>query len=122
MNPWDRWEDWHAGLYEIRLDAPRIKDARALLSDPEQFDQVAREMVRTWPHAAAHNLGHMATGHRSWLGQASACYSVGASSLETRHAWGELTNGQQRNANAIATAVRDDWRKGACNGETLFGH
>tara|TARA_R110000868_G_scaffold92651_1_gene257004 strand:- start:1278 stop:1646 length:369 start_codon:yes stop_codon:yes gene_type:complete len=122
MNPWESWEDWLAGLYKSRLDAEKVIEAQTLLSSAEQFDEAAREMIRMWPIAALHNLGHLKTGHRSWLGQATACYSVGATSLETRQAWGELSNNAQCAANLVATIIRDDWRKVALNGETLFGY
>jgi hypothetical protein len=106
MNPFDSWEDFAAGMYRQRLDAEHISLAEQLLRDCEAFREAATEMVREWPTSARQNLDHMWSGRNAWLGQATCCYSVGATSAETRAAWGLMDNGAQRSANEVARLVR----------------
>lgn len=123
MKPWERWEDWRAGLYLQRPEELELsRQARALLCDPDQFREAAREMLREWPAAAEHNLMNMWSGRRSWVGQATCCYSLGATAADTRDAWGLMSNPQQRLANAVADQVIAEWRKETQDAQTLFGH
>lgn len=107
---WTDWEDWRAGLYTPTITDEQVADSEQLLGNPDHFLEVGRELLREWPNAATHNLIHMWTGRRSWIGQASCLYAHGATSASTRVAWGHLTNGQQRAANAIADQVHDEWK------------
>ena len=120
--PWDRWEDYGAGMYEhlIPLRAGKVRDSIRLLSDPGHFSETAREMVREWPEAARHNL-NLPSGRRSWIGQAACCYCHGATSEETCHAWGRLANGTQRRANQVADQITDEYDRGVLGAEALFG-
>lgn len=117
---WGQWEDYIAGLYANTASETGVCDAFELLADPERFYETAREMVRAWPNAAHHNLSNMNSGRISWLGQASCCYAVNASSTDTRKAWGMLNNTQQRNANTVARRVCTEWEREARGGETLL--
>jgi len=119
--PWADWEDWHAGLYARRLvRAESIVASLALLADADTFLEVGHEMVRTWPHAARHNLDHMWSGRRAWIGQASCCYAHGATADETKQAWGGLANAVQARANAIADEIADAYHRGWRYAQTLF--
>lgn len=111
LMPWTEWEDWKAGLYADEVTATQVDHSRALLADPEQFGEVAREMVRSWPVAAFHNLRHMWSGRNAWIGQASCLYAHGAPAAATRQAWGLLSNEDQIAANAVAVAVRTAWER-----------
>lgn len=121
---WSSWEDWNAGLYaQHKPDTAQVFESRALLCDPDEFIEVAREMVRAWPNSARQNLHHMWSGRRAWLGQASCCYSRGSSAGETRQAWGLMTDADQRTANAVAGIVIEEFHKEVIDGaETLFGY
>jgi hypothetical protein len=122
MSPvWAAWEDHAAGLYTNTSSSSNVQAAYELLVDTDRFYETAREMVRVWPHAAIHNLTYLPSGRISWLGQASCCYATGATSMDTRTAWGLMTNNQQRNANAVARRVRTEWEKEQHDGETLLG-
>ena len=121
LNPWDDWDDYLAGLYEKRpIEDSKVASSVALLSDPDQFFEVAREMVREWESAAKQNLVHIITGQQAWIGQASCCYAHGATSEETRTAWGLLSNSVQDQANSVANAVIEGFLEGTR--ETLFGY
>lgn len=105
------WEDYRAGMYSFDWNEDRQAAAAGLLADPDQFHEVATEMLREWPYAARHNLHYLWSGRNAWIGQASCCYSVAATSADTRAAWGTLTTAQQDAANAVAKSVRLNWER-----------
>ena len=114
MNEWESWEDWQAGLYANK-DAPEPSDseqARQLLTNSEQFREVAIEMLREWPTAAMQNLCRVWSGRRAWLGQAACCYSLGVNSADVCAAWGEMTNSEKGVANSVAEGVIVLWERG----------
>lgn len=122
MEPWVEWEDWQAGMYRRRqADPEKVRMSALLLSDPNQFLEVAHEMIRSWPVAAYHNLVEVGSHRRSWTGQASCCYAHGATGGDTVAAWGGLSNVTQREANRIADLAVDALLRGGRCGETLFG-
>lgn len=110
--PWAAWEDWRAGLYEPAFTPEHVVESVALLLDAERFREAAREMIREWPMATAHNLGALKTGRNAWIGQASCCYSHAAPAAATREAWGQLSGGAQIAANCVAKVVREEWEVG----------
>jgi hypothetical protein len=117
--PWSNWEDYSAGLYHPNYTAAHVADATHMLSNPDEFREVAREMIRAWPVSAIQNLCHMWSGRNAWVGQASALYAYRAPGAATREAWGALTPDQQRAANATAADVRAEWERDYV-GQTLF--
>jgi hypothetical protein len=120
MTPWSTWEDYLAGMWRPDMAPDRQEAAAHLLKDVDEFGEAAAEMLREWPNAAVQNLVHMWSGRNAWLGQATCCYSVAATSSDTRAAWGTLTNGEQRRANEVARAVRTTWERSRQNAqETL---
>lgn len=121
--PWRNWEDHQAGLYASKgIDLDRVQLSLDLLTDCDMFYEAGKEMLREWRHAATHNLKHMVSGRRSWLGQATCCYVHQSTSAETRVAWGQMTNSEQRSANATANALIDQWERGRLDAQTLFGY
>lgn len=119
MFPWLNWEDFQAGLYRVDYTNDHVAAAARLLSDPDEFLEVASEMVRAWTTAAHHNLKNMWTGRNAWIGQASCLYAYNAPGIATRLAWGTLTLDQQRAANRVAEQVRIE-REQRHVGQTLF--
>ena len=99
---WNNWEDFQAGLYENRQSLKdKVQMSFELLGSPDEFFEVANEMIREWPNAAEQNLANLDSGHQAWIGQASCCYAHGATSEETRKAWGIITNVDQIRAIAL---------------------
>jgi len=123
MTPWTEWEDYNAGMWNTRpIDEAKVVLSVATLSDLGQFLETGREMIREWQTAAIHNIVSLKTGRRAWVGQASCCYSHKATSAETRQAWGQLANMEQRAANDIADIIIAEYNEGRTSAETLFGH
>ncbi len=122
LNPWDEWEDYQAGLYEKRpVDESKITDSVELLSNPDEFYEVAREMIREWDNSARQNLYLSVTGRQAWVGQASCCYHHGATAEETRQAWGKMSSSAQFMADGAANRAINEYLKWSEYGETLFG-
>lgn len=117
---WMHWEDYRAGMYGTDMNLTLLDMSAELLRDPARFHETAREMLREWPNAAVHNLTHMWSGRNAWVGQAACCYSHGATSVTTRHAWGTLTDNEQRRANDIAKGLRDEWERGVRDAQTVL--
>lgn len=116
---WTEWEDYSAGLYLPAWTQEHVAASLGLLSDPGQFHEVAREMIREWPAAAWQNLRHMWSGRNAWLGQAACLYCHQAPGGATRAAWGQMSNTSQRAANEVARVVRAEWER-SDDAETLF--
>jgi hypothetical protein len=117
---WDRWEDYRNGLYVPAIHSDRVDQSAALLRDPDQFFEVAREMLREWPNSAYHNLVNMWSGRNAWIGQASCCYAHQATAADTRQAWGQLSNDEHRAANRVAMFVRELWERGARDAQAVL--
>lgn len=118
---WDQWEDYQAGLYRPGTNPDLAEAAAAVLRDPDQFGEAAREMLREWPNAAEQNLSRMDTSRNAWLGQATCCYVTGASAADTKAAWGTLTSFQQITANRVADHVRAMWEREQTDAQALPG-
>lgn len=119
MTAWIEWEDYQNGMYRPDYTPEHVAMSAELLGSPDDFREVAREMIRAWPGSAIHNLRNMWTGRNAWVGQASCLYAHNAPAIATREAWGTLTLDQQRAANQIADRARIEWEQD--NGsQTLF--
>lgn len=112
MNYWEQWEDWQAGLYASETSIRSgSEQAHQLLTDSEQFREVAIEMLREWPNAAAQNLCRVWSGRRAWLGQAACCYSIGVNSDDVCVAWSKMTNSERGIANSVAEELIVLWER-----------
>lgn len=106
--PYWRWEDYTAGMYDPPADDDfdRLKDAAvSVLSSPCDFLGWASRVVKEWPIAAAHNLTAVGGNRRAWVGQAACCLAGGVPEIVTRAAWKELDQATKDKANAIADEV-----------------
>lgn len=108
---WTGWEDWDNGLYLPAFTDLHVEDSVALLTDPDRFAETAAEMIREWPVSARHNLAALDTGRNAWVGQASCLYSHGSPGAATRQAWAVLSDTQRRDANTVASGVRERWEE-----------
>jgi hypothetical protein len=103
------WEDWQAGMWAEDGPAGGTEESARLLSDQSLFAATAAEMLEHWPVTAEHNL--TAPGkRRSWVGQASCCYLIGATEEQVREAWWLLTAEERDAANSVADDVVSGWR------------
>lgn len=112
--PYTEWEDWKNGMFRNvdRVEFERLKQsAFELLSSPAELLEAMRLAVDQWPIAAAVNLTDRSINHRPWLGQSACCIARRCTEDATRAAWALLNSDLQRNANAQADIVYEQYKE-----------
>ena len=109
---WDRWECYPAGFYESSLeglddDACREK-YRAFLADLAQFKAGLELVLSLWTNSCEHYLTNDRMNRIAWLGQASACISLGLPS-RYRSGYFLLTDDEQKAADNLALEYLNQW-------------
>ena len=92
--------------------------ARNLLANPEQFNEVALKVIKEWKHASEVNLSNIARNRQAWIGQASCCYAFKIPDYITKYGWRMLTIEQQTKANQVADSVIEKWEGLFCQRDT----
>ena len=108
------WEDFQAGMYclEKKDDSEQLIElAKDLLSDPIEFEKVARNMIFDWHKSASHNLTNKKINRRSWIGQATCCYEIGITEILTRESWSRMTPLARLLANRVADKLIKEYEK-----------
>ena len=116
--PWQEWEDVPAGMWTDRPVEPlQVEGSRAVLSHAAGFEALACRMIAEWPVSACAHLSDRRRGRRAWVGQATCCWSHGATRWETIEAWMAMPRALRDAANDAALNVilwwEDEARKGA---------
>lgn len=109
-HPYWLWEDRLMYTpYSSKKDMGRIQKAIDLLSNPKEFERIAREMIHSYKYSCEHNLSNPSMNRIAYIGQASCFYKDGIREDETRFAWGYLTEEQRGAANAVAEKIFKEW-------------
>lgn len=113
FHPYQQWEGFKSGMYEPRKlgRADRVMTAKQLLTNLEALKREMTRVTIEWPIETEHVLTDASISHRAWLGQSACNIYADVKEDETREAWGYLTEKQRREANKVADAVDDLWRK-----------
>jgi hypothetical protein len=113
FHPYQQWEGFKSGMYEpCKLGrADRVMTAKQLLTNLEALKLEMTRVTIEWPIETEHVLTDASISHRAWLGQSACNIYADVKEDETREAWGYLTEKQRREANRVADAVDDLWRK-----------
>ena len=113
FHPYQQWEGFKSGMYEpCKLGrADRVMTAKQLLTNLEALKREMTRVTIEWPIETEHVLTDASISHRAWLGQSACNIYADVKEDETREAWGYLTEKQRREANRVADAVDDLWRK-----------
>ena len=120
QHPYGKWEDFHAGMYDLTRCLGDSDLAGELLRNPDGLGEAMRDVLDVWPFSAEHHLSNVEENRRAWLGQAACCYALDVTSLATREAWGLLTDEQRDRANAVADTVILAWEAVRFGAEALF--
>jgi len=110
---WDKWECFKHGFYAERPPngltiEQGAEKHREFLADLERF-RAALEVVTTqWKHSCEHYLTNDRMNRIAWLGQASVAQALGLPS-GCRGGFHELTQDQQRSADALAHEYLNRW-------------
>jgi hypothetical protein len=102
--PFWRWEDFLNGMYETVCndEIDQQGEAIKLLSNCELFYTVGLEMISKWIIASQVNLTNNRINRKAWIGQAACNYKFGVIEIQTKIAWGLLTENQRIEANKVA--------------------
>lgn len=113
FHPYQQWEGFKSGMYEpCKLGrADRVMTAKQLLTNLEALKREMTRVTIEWPIETEHVLTDASISHRAWLGQSACNIYADVKEDETREAWGYLTEKQRMEANRVADAVDDLWRK-----------
>lgn len=110
---YDKWEDYHAGMYSEIRDGrkERVQQAALILGTPSICEQAMEKVVSEWTIATEYNLSNAEINRKAWLGQAACSCWAGIHEDETREAWGIMTIEQRTKANEIAARIIKKWIK-----------
>ena len=123
FHTFDKWECVKAGFYATTKDGWSKEQCEqaylTLLSDPKEFEKIAREVISEWPMSCEHYLTNAAMNRLAWLGQASVCKAHGVPS-QFASGWFLLTEDQQKIANEVALKVINEWLESRQTGMLNF--
>jgi hypothetical protein len=105
FHPYDRLEEFHAGMWRIVRGVQRqdyIAAAADLLKSPPEFRDAAFRVIDEWPISCEANLITDSLNRIAWLGQAACCITLGSPEESTRVAWHMLAQDEQKEANRVA--------------------
>ena len=110
---YDKWEDYHAGMYnEDKTDRQtRVFRAARILGSPTLCRRAMENVISEWKIATEYNLSNAEINRKAWLGQAACCCFAGIHEDETREAWGMLSDRERVQANMIASEIINRWLK-----------
>jgi hypothetical protein len=109
---WDKWECYPAGFYDNGKPGQKADDCEQryadFLRDDTRFRVALLQVLAHWPRSCEHYLTNENMNRIAWLGQASACISLGLPSIY-RGGFGRLTEAEQQRANATALEALNKW-------------
>lgn len=109
-HPWWAWEEMDAGMWgAVSHRKTWLEMAVAFTGNAELYGEWMRKVVAEWPMSCAHNLTKPGD-KRAWMGHAAVARAIGCPEDIVREAWGHLTQQQQDEANAQASAAIELWR------------
>lgn len=109
---WEKWECYPAGFYENGKADQKATDCEQryadFLLDDTRFRVALIRVLAQWPRSCEHYLTNENMNRIAWLGQASACISLGLPAIY-RGGFGKLTDAEQQRANATALEALNKW-------------
>lgn len=112
-HPYWEWECFHAGMYESKnkfgFDETKCKNMyKDFLSDLNLFEKSINGIFNNWIKSCENFLTWENINRIAWIGQASACYTIGLPSVYKGGFW-LLSETQQKNANKLAERYLINW-------------
>jgi hypothetical protein len=114
-HPWHKWECYKAGFYNTRPPKNMsVENAKELyknfLSDLIKFETALKMVIREWKYSCEHFLTNPVMNKIAWLGQASACISLGLP-CKYRSGFYLLSKEEQIQANNKAFEYYEIWKE-----------
>ena len=113
FHTYEKWECAKAGFYESGSKKEYTKEAAEqkyaeLLRDDKLFSSALSRVINEWKYSCEHYLSNENMNRIAWLGQASACISLGLPSCY-RGGYNLLTEEEKENANKLAFKYLNLW-------------
>lgn len=112
FHTYEKWECYKAGFYattHLTMNKQQCLEAyRDFLSDDDRFESALEGVISEWKISCEHYLTNVAMNRIAWLGQASACYSMGIPSA-FRGGFSLLSDADQLKANLLALRYLNKW-------------
>ena len=118
-----KWEDWKAGMFSMNEQTDselKISASVNVLSSPDLFYDILKDVLQSWPISSAVNLTNKQQNRKAWLGAAACMFSNQAPEYITRIAWSILSEDQQKTANMIAGKIISEYENTNNYAKTLF--
>lgn len=112
FHTYEKWECHKAGFYDSSKEgltkAECEEKYREFLSDIPRFNDAMQRVINEWKHSCEQYLTNSAMNRIAWMGQASACISMGIPAA-FRSGFFLLTEDQQKAANEAALVYVNKW-------------
>ncbi len=107
-----KWEDFKGGLYKTNVEryGDKVQMSADLLSNQDEFFDVAIEMFSKWVYSTEQNLTDNMINKKAWIGQASCCFNHQAPDYATIEAWWSLSDEIKVEANNTAKKALKKWQ------------
>lgn len=120
-HPYTLWEDYKFGMWRIVGRGPERDDllqkAISFTGNAELYGSWMMKVIQYWPKSCEHNLTDTSINRRAWVGHAACCMAINCPEDITREAWGNLTEQQRIEANAMADLAISTWEHRASKKE-----
>lgn len=112
FHTWDKWECYLAGFYEDKhpelTKDECLQSYKEFLEDLNLFDMALIRVTLEWENSCEHYLTNEKMNRIAWLGQASACISLGIPSC-FRSGYFKMSKDSQRKADELALSHLNRW-------------
>lgn len=114
-HPWHKWECYKAGFYATSppdgISSDEAKNMyRDFLSNNHMFESALIRVINEWVFSCEHFLTNTDINRIAWLGQSSACMSLGLPS-KYKSGFNLLSLKQQKGANLLAERYLELWKE-----------
>jgi hypothetical protein len=113
-HPYTEWEDYKHGMWATFTGQNKkqfLDKAVLFTGDAVLYGSWMIEVVKHWRIGCEHNLTDVSINRRAWVGHAACCLAIGCPENITREAWGQLTDKQRNEANAMADKAIIYWEE-----------
>lgn len=115
--PYQTWECYLNGMWDNRLH--KSKEVLDFMMDLNKFSHHMEECCLKWHSSTLNFLTNTSINRIAHIGQMACCHAIGATSLETKQAWKQLTNENRQSANIKAALHLKHWEQRYKSGKLL---
>lgn len=103
---YEKWEDFHAGLYESKECTEEIKEqCYDLFVNLRELELYMKRVIDEWKNATEQQMTNPSRNKQAWLWQAACCMKCGANEDNVKEVWRMLSEEEMKEANNIADKI-----------------